>query len=69
MSMKPKCEEKPKDEVDKTVVAVVESGCCCWIPKSNYSKENERNNPIKKKGVGGGGGRPSGFHREGLERG
>jgi hypothetical protein len=42
--MKPKHDDKPKEEVKGMVVAVVKSRRCYWVLKSNYSKENERKN-------------------------
>lgn len=44
ISMKPKLNEKSKEKVEGMVAAVVESGRCCWVPKSNHNKENERKN-------------------------
>jgi hypothetical protein len=39
--IKPKRKEKPKDEVEGMIATVVKPGHCCWVPKSNYNKENE----------------------------
>jgi hypothetical protein len=61
--MKPKHDEKPKEEVKGMVIAVVEFRRCCWVLKSNRGKEDERKN---KKWERREGPRPSRSHRKGI---